>query len=56
MFDKYSPNAVTGTDVDRQSIMMYPIPKAWTVDGFSAGFNSELSEKDKTFIRFAYPQ
>jgi hypothetical protein len=55
MFDKYSPSAVTGTDVDPHSIMMYPIPKAWTVDGFSAGFNSELSEKDKTFIRFAYP-
>jgi serralysin len=55
MFDKYSPDAVTGTDVDPKSIMMYPIPKSWTLDGFSAGFNAELSDKDKTFIRFAYP-
>ena len=55
MFKKYSPGEVSGTDVDPKSIMMYPIPAAWTLDGFSAGFNSELSEKDKTFIRFAYP-
>jgi len=55
MFDKYSPSAVTGTDVDRASIMMYPIPVAWTLDGFSAGLNSELSDKDKTFVQFAYP-
>jgi serralysin len=55
MFKKYSPSEVSGTDVDSKSIMMYPIPVAWTLDGFSAGFNSELSEKDKTFIRFAYP-
>jgi serralysin len=55
MFKKYSPSEVSGTDVDSKSIMMYPIPAAWTLDGFSAGFNSDLSEKDKTFIRFAYP-
>ncbi len=55
MFKKYEPTAVTGTDVDPRSIMMYPIPAAWTLDGFSADFNADLSEKDKTFIRFAYP-
>lgn len=55
MFKKYAPNEVSGTDVDARSIMMYPIPSAWTLDGFSAGFNSDLSEKDRTFIRFAYP-
>jgi serralysin len=55
MFEKYSPGEVSGTDVDAKSIMMYPIPKAWTLDGFSANFNADLSDKDKTFIRFAYP-
>ena len=35
--------------------MMYPIPAAWTTDGFSAGFNRELSGTDKEFIRDAYP-
>jgi len=55
MFDHYRPDEVSGTDVDPKSIMMYPIPAAWTLNGFSSGFNTELSEKDKTFIRFAYP-
>jgi len=30
---------------------MYPIPKSWTTDGFSAGLNRELSTTDKDFIR-----
>ncbi|MGE7413266.1 M12 family metallopeptidase [Methylobacterium tarhaniae] len=55
MFNKYAPSEVSGTLVDAKSIMMYPIPKSWTLDGFSAGMNGELSEQDKTFIRFAYP-
>jgi serralysin len=33
---------------------MYPIPKAWTLDGFSAGFNKELSATDKKFIKENY--
>ena len=34
--------------------MMYPIPKSWTLDGFSADLNTELSEQDVEFIRGAY--
>jgi hypothetical protein len=55
MFKRYDPASVTTTAVDAGSIMMYPIPQAWTMDGFSAGFNRELSETDKKFIRNAYP-
>ena len=55
MFKKYQPGALTATDVDAASIMMYPIPKSWTLDGFSAGLNKELSATDKNFIRSAYP-
>jgi hypothetical protein len=55
MFHHYDPAEVTATDVDKDSIMLYPIPKAWTTDGFSAGLNGELSDTDKTFIRKAYP-
>src|SRR5262249_24061440 len=47
MFKKYDPNAVIATSTDPTSIMMYQIPKRWTRDGFSAGFNSTLSAKDK---------
>ena len=34
--------------------MMYPIPKSWTLDGFSAELNSDLSQQDVEFIRGAY--
>lgn len=56
IFRKYDPAAVVATGVDPQSIMMYPIPRAWTLDGFSAGLNGELSQKDKELIRSVYPQ
>jgi hypothetical protein len=56
IFKKYDPNELSSTPVDPTSIMMYPIPASWTLDGFSAGFNRELSETDKDFIRGAYPQ
>jgi serralysin len=55
IFKKYDPSEVTGTAVDRDSIMMYPIPAAWTTDGFSADLNGELSQTDVDFIRSAYP-
>jgi serralysin len=55
MFKHYDPSQLSSTPVDSQSIMMYPIPAAWTTDGFSAGMNRELSETDKEFIRNAYP-
>ena len=55
MFKRYDPSEVKATDVDGHSIMMYPIPKTWTLDGFSADLNRELSPTDQTFIRSAYP-
>lgn len=55
IFKRYDPTQITGTPVDAQSIMMYPIPAAWTVDGFSADLNSTLSAHDTQFIRGAYP-
>jgi serralysin len=54
MFKKYT--GVAATDVDRTSIMMYPIPLAWTRDGTSAGLNGELSATDKAFIAENYPR
>jgi hypothetical protein len=55
VLDHYPPEDVTATVVDPLSIMMYPIPKAWTLDGFSAGLNGELSAQDVDFIHGAYP-
>jgi hypothetical protein len=56
MFKKYPDHEIAGTKPDATSIMMYPIPRAWTKDGTQAGLNSELSQKDKDFIKDAYPQ
>jgi serralysin len=53
IFKRYE--GVTATPTDPSSIMMYPIPASWTTDGFSAGFNKELSGVDREFIRSAYP-
>jgi hypothetical protein len=53
MFRKYED--VTATNADSTSIMMYPIPKAWTLDGFSAGLNGSLSQDDRDLIRSVYP-
>ena len=54
MFDRYDPAKVTATRVDRKSIMMYPIPLRWTLDGFSSGLNSTLSRGDKRLIKKVY--
>jgi len=56
MFKFYQPGEVDATDVDPVSIMMYPIPKSWTTDGFSAGLNGELSDMDKSKVRSHYPR
>lgn len=54
VLDKYDSKAVTASEVDAKSIMMYPIPAAWTDGKFSAGFNGELSPVDKSLIRTVY--
>lgn len=40
---------------DPLSIMVYPIPSNWTNDGFSVGWNTQLSPNDKAFIHTEYP-
>jgi hypothetical protein len=56
VLDHYDPEEVTASDVDADSIMMYPIPAAWTLDGFSADLNADLSETDVAFIRGVYSE
>lgn len=53
--DHYLPQNIEGTEVDGKSIMMYPIPPHWTLDGFTATDNIVLSDWDKQFIGFIYP-
>ena len=54
MFARYRPDQIFGTDVDQLSIMMYPIDPAWTTNGYSAPFNSVLTDTDKALVREAY--
>jgi serralysin len=55
MFEKYSPNDIDGTTLDRQSIMMYPLPASWLLEGDPVGLNGDLSPADRAFIKKAYP-
>jgi serralysin len=55
MWEIFTEGELKLTEMDKDSIMMYPIPRKWTTDGFSVGLNTQLSETDKEFIRKAYP-
>jgi hypothetical protein len=55
LFAKYSSNITQFSQLDGKSIMMYPIPKEFTTNGFSVGMNRELSPMDKTYIARWYP-
>lgn len=54
MFEPYAKAETNFTAVDPLSIMMYPIPKTWTNDGFFADLNGKLSDNDKKFIHNQY--
>jgi serralysin len=54
VLEHYPSGDVTASPVDKLSIMMYPIPKAWTLNKFSSGLNSNLSQDDVNFIRQHY--
>lgn len=55
IFKLYALTAVTATPVDPDSIMMYPIPAAWTLGGEAVGLNRTLSAEDKYLIASVYP-
>jgi hypothetical protein len=55
MFHPFDVHETNATPLDKESIMMYPIPTNWTTNGFSAGLNTDLSATDRQFIRTQYP-
>lgn len=55
LFEKYSASITQFSALDAQSIMMYPIPAQFTTNGFSVGWNKQLSAMDKTYIARFYP-
>jgi len=44
------------SEVDTQSIMIYPIDRSFTYEGIVVGMNTELSEKDKAYMVINYPR
>ena len=55
MFRRYDIDQTNGSEVDTNSIMLYAIPRRWTLDGFSSTPNAVLSDRDKQFAREQYP-
>jgi serralysin len=55
VFDRYTAEATQFTRFDRSSVMLYPIPSEFTLDGFSTPVNSRLSPTDRTFVASLYP-
>jgi serralysin len=55
IFQKYGTDITQFSQYDRQSIMHYPVPKELALNGFEIGWNTQLSEMDKAFIREMYP-
>jgi len=54
LFDTIDPAEAAMTNLDPNSIMMYPIKKSWTLSGFSTGLNAKLSPTDIAFIHNMY--
>jgi len=54
LFEPARVGETNHTAFDPSSIMLYPIPAKWTVDGFSVGLNNDLSDTDRSFIREQY--
>jgi serralysin len=53
---RYRSDEVNASVYDRRSIMHYPIPPELLRDpNYAVGWNTELSERDRAFIRTQYP-
>lgn len=55
MFEKYAVDQLNADVFDPKSIMLYAIPKSWTMDGFSSSANAVLSPRDIAWIIAQYP-
>ncbi len=56
VFRRYTHQQTNYTTFDPASIMVYPILREWTLNGFEARMNTALSQNDKQFIRAWYPK
>jgi hypothetical protein len=54
VFDRYEVTQTQYTQFDPKSIMLYPFPRHWTLNGLEFPENTELSQTDKDFIKARY--
>lgn len=56
VINKYAADSLNASEFDRESIMLYPVPKGLTLNGFEAPWqNAVLSAGDRAFIATMYP-
>ncbi len=55
LFKLYGEDVTQFSEFDRDSIMLYPIPNNLTEGDWEVGWNRDLSETDKHFMRVTYP-
>lgn len=55
VLETYSRSILNGTAFDPRSIMAYPVDPSLTLDGRGVGFNADLSDMDKQWLREQYP-
>lgn len=55
IFDVYDEDTTNFTDFDPTSIMQYAIPDSLTIGTYSVGWNTTLSELDRSFMAEQYP-
>lgn len=54
IFARYATTNTQFTTFDKSSIMLYPIPKEFTTDGFSVGWNTVITPTDLAFVHNFY--
>jgi Astacin (Peptidase family M12A) len=55
IFNKFSYTSTNYSSFDRQSIMLYPVPKELTITGDSIPWNMDFSPTDKQYAALFYP-
>lgn len=56
VINRASASSVNHTNFDPQSIMLYPVARELTMDGFHSDWNTDLSATDIAFIGAIYPK
>jgi serralysin len=55
VFRRFTAVEVEASPFDAQSIMQYPVDASLTTDGYSIGWNTQISTADAAFARGVYP-